>query len=103
LISPTEIFWASAFLSSLVIRLFADYYPIRFYLHDREIQIFHLKGAAARHGVHVHHFVWGIVLFCFALPALYFDFAHAGMLMSGVGVALIASEAKELILQKWGP
>ena len=37
-----------------------------------------------------------------AIAALYYDLVYLGVLAAGIGVALIASEAKELVLQKWG-
>lgn len=67
-------------------RLLADYVKIRL----------HVKG------VHVHHCVWGIVAAFVAIGALYWNQIYVGVFAAGIGVALIASEAKELVLQKWG-
>ena len=84
--TPAEIFWATAFLATLLTRLLADYVKVRL----------HVKG------VHVHHFVWGIVATFAAIGALYWNQIYVGVFAAGIGVALIASEAKELVLQKWG-
>jgi hypothetical protein len=43
-----------------------------------------------------------MVMFGAAYWLLYGGIQDYAMLFSGVGVALIASEAKELVLQKWG-
>jgi len=85
-LTPAEVFWATAFLSTLLARLLADYAKVR--LHVR--------------GVHIHHFVWGIVAAFVAIAALYYDVVYPGVFAAGIGVALIASEAKELVLQRWG-
>jgi hypothetical protein len=84
-VNPATLFWMTAFLSTLVIRALADYAKLRFYVK----------------GVHIHHFVWGIISAFIAFAALYYDWTTAGMIFGGIGVALIASEAKELILQRW--
>jgi len=89
-LTPPELFWASAFLMTLLTRLVADYARVR--LHFR--------------GIHVHHFVWGILATFGAIAALYYDsrsaLVYVGCWLAGTGVALISSEAKELVLQKWG-
>ena len=84
--TPAEVFWATAFLSILLIRLLADYVKLR--LHVR--------------GVHIHHFVWGIVCAFGAIAALYKDLVYPGVFLAGCAASLIASEAKELVLQRWG-
>jgi hypothetical protein len=60
------------------------------------------RQAPGRNRIHVHHFVWGIVAAFVAIGALYYDLVYLGVFAAGIGVALIASEAKELVLQKWG-
>jgi len=37
-----------------------------------------------------------------AIAALYYDQIYFGVFAAGIGVALIASETKELVLQRWG-
>jgi hypothetical protein len=88
-LTPTEIFWATAFLSILLIRLLADYVKLR--LHVR--------------GIHIHHFIWGIVSAFIAIAVLYHgnhQLIQFGMFCAGLAASLIASEVKELVLQKWG-
>jgi len=107
---PAEIFWATAFLSSLLIRLLADYVKIRLYVRrDRSLLGPSIITVARRGrkdpGVHVHHFVWGIVSAFIAIAILYHgnhQLIEVGMFSAGLAAALIASEAKELVLQKWG-
>ena len=88
--TPAEVFWATFALMLLVTRLVADYMRIRL----------HVKG------IHIHHFVWGILSLFISFAALYFDrhsiLLYVAMIGGGTGAALIASEAKELVLQKWG-
>jgi len=74
-------------------RVVADYVKLRL----------HVKG------VHIHHFVWGILATFIAIAGLYYEivvpgigFLYVAMIAAGIGVALVASEAKELVLQKWG-
>jgi len=76
----------------LATRLVADYMRIRLHVE----------------GIHIHHFVWGILATFIAIAALYSEIVipgigllRLGMIAAGIGVALIASEAKELVLQRW--
>ena len=105
-LTPTEIFWATAFLSSLLIRLLADYVKIRLHItRDKRIRVFFLGKRVRVGGVHIHHFVWGIVSAFIAIAVLYHgnhQLIQFGMFCAGLAASLIASEAKELVLQKWG-
>jgi len=105
--NPITLFFATAFVSSLVVRLFADYIKIRFYMQRRKGRykptFLLLKGYTRIRGVHIHHFLWGILLFVLAFAMLYEHIQPCDMALAGVAVALIASESKELVLQKWGP
>ena len=85
--TPAEVFWATAFLVTLLTRLLADYAKVR--LHVR--------------GVHIHHFVWGILSAFLAILALYYGLgdSYLGLFLAGIAVALISSEAKELVLSRW--
>jgi hypothetical protein len=104
--TPAELFWATAFLSSLLIRLLADYVKIRLHItRDKRIRIFFLSKRVRVGGVHIHHFVWGIISAFIAIAVLYHGNHHLiefGMFCAGLAASLIASEAKELLLQKWG-
>jgi hypothetical protein len=97
------VFFATAFLSSLAIRLFADGLNLRLYVQKGRPHIFFMKRVRKTKGLHIHHFVWGMIVFGAAYWLLYFSVEWWAMLFSGLGLALIASEAKELVLQKWGP
>jgi hypothetical protein len=99
---PWEIFWASAFISSLVIRLCADGLHLRLYVKRGQPRIFFLRHIRKTQGVHIHHFVFGLVIFLIAFALLAQDYDNTGMLFGGIGIALIASETKELVFSKWG-
>jgi hypothetical protein len=101
-LNSLTVFFASAFVSSLIIRLFADGLHLRLYVKEGKPHIFFMKRVKRTRGLHIHHFVWGIVLFCVAFGLLYQGVTVIAMTFAGVGVALIASEAKELVLSKWG-
>jgi hypothetical protein len=60
------------------------------------------KQAPGKNRIHVHHFVWGIIAIFGAFAGLYYQQVYPAMFAAGIGAALIASEAKELVLQKWG-
>jgi len=53
-------------------------------------------------GVHVHHFVWGILCVFAAIGALYWNQVYPGAFLAALAASLITSEGKELILQRWG-
>lgn len=105
--NPITVFFATAFVSSLIIRLFADYLKLRFYVQKRKgkytPKFLLLKGTTRIRGVHIHHFVWGILIFVLAFAMLYEHIQPYDMALAGFAVALIASESKELVLQEWGP
>jgi len=52
-------------------------------------------------GVHLHHFLFGLALMPVTWLLFYYDFLTLGSVTSGLIAALIASETKELILQRW--
>lgn len=108
--NPLTVFFASAFISSLIIRFLADYVKIRLYIQKRKkkyrpkILIIHdVLGKSIRiRGIHIHHFVWGILALIVAFALAYKDVQPYDMAVVGLAVALIMSEFKEIILQGWG-
>lgn len=85
--TPETAFWIAFGLGLYGIRVMADYVRLR--LHIR--------------GVHVHHFVWGCALTPATWILFYYDLLWLAMPLAGIVAALVASETKEVILQKWGP
>ncbi len=51
--------------------------------------------------IHIHHFVFGMILMPITFIALYWRLWY-GPVLVGVVIALIGSEVKELILMSWG-
>jgi len=88
-----------------LIRLLADYVKVRLYWNfkNHKITIMQYQKAIKSKGIHVHHFVWGIVCAFAAIGALYWNQVYPGALLAALAASLIASEGKELVLQKWGP
>lgn len=84
---PLLLFFAAWAIANPTIRFLADYETIRLYVHR----------------VHLHHFIFGLILTPItAVLLIYNDFTVAGVL-GGVIMALVLSEAKQLILQDWQP
>lgn len=79
-------FWFTAAVGGFATRFLADYLRLRL----------HIKG------MHIHHFLLGIILFVPTCAAFYYDQPTAGFLLGGLVTALILSEAKELVIQQWG-
>ena len=89
-----------------MIRLLADYMKVRLYIPLSETQKYRSfmiqKQAPGKNRIHIHHFVWGIVCAFAAIGALYWNQVYPGAFLAALAASLIASEAKEMVLQKWG-
>jgi len=85
----TSPFWFTAFTATIIIRVIADYLKKRVYWQTGGRQI------------HLHHFLFGLALTPVTWLLFYYDFLTLGSVTSGLVAALIASETKELILQRW--
>jgi len=111
-----ELFLMSGWVAYILIRLLADSVKLRLYidfkdwkvkvgkplgtgrLQKLEAKIF---GQTSAPTTHVHHFVFGMFLMPLTFIALYWRLWY-GPLLVGIVMALIFSEAKELIFMNWG-
>jgi hypothetical protein len=104
-----ELFLLSGWISYILIRLVADSIKLRLYIDfkDWKIKVGKPKGLLRflplRNGsnIHIHHFVFGIIMMPMTFLSLYWRF-WAGPVLVGIVMALIGSEVKELILMSWG-
>jgi hypothetical protein len=101
----TSPFWFTFGLGLFIIRILADYIKVRWYWDwkNHKTNISQYTKVVKSKRIHLHHFLFGLALapitwVCFALGQ---DFVAT--LLAGLVAALIASEAKELILLEWRP
>lgn len=108
-LTDLELFLLSGWISYVLIRLVADSVKLRLYIdfRNRKIKVGKPKGLLQfiplrnRSNIHIHHFVFGIVIMPITFLSLYWR-SWAGPILVGVVMALIGSEVKELILMSWG-
>ena len=107
----------SGWVAYILIRLLADSVKLRLYIDFKDMKIKVAKPVAAGRmqrlsskmfggkenapTTHVHHFVFGMLLMPVTFIALYWRIWF-GPVLVGIVMALIFSEAKELILMNWG-
>lgn len=97
----------SGWVSYIIIRLLADSVKLRLYSKGGKITIGRQgKGSkkipfADKSNIHIHHFMFGIIVMPITFVALYWRFWY-GPILVGIVMALIGSEVKELLLMKWG-
>lgn len=114
-----ELFLLSGWVSYILIRLVADSVKLRLYIDFKHWRIRvgktqrrslagSIQGLADRamgrqkpwSNIHIHHFVFGMILMPFTFIALYWHLWY-GPVLVGVVMALIFSEIKELVLMTW--
>jgi len=114
--SDLELFLLSGWVSYILIRLLADSVKLRLYIDFKDwkikvgkpiatsrLQLLGWRIFGGKHGAptsHIHHFVFGMFLMPITFIALYWRFWY-GPVLVGIVMALIFSEAKELILMNW--
>ncbi len=115
-----ELFLLSGWVSYIAIRAAADSIKLRLYVDFKHLRI--RVGRPPKHSlagsiqgltdktlgkqksgsnIHIHHFVFGMVLMPVTFIALYWQLWF-GPVLVGVVMALIFSEIKELVLMSWG-
>ncbi len=99
----------SGWASYLLIRMVADSVKLRIYLDfkDRKIKVgregspfFKSSFFRKKSNIHIHHFIFGMILMPITFIALYWRLWY-GPVLVGTVMALIGSEFKELILMNW--
>jgi hypothetical protein len=100
-------FLLSGWVSYILIRLVADSIKLRLYIDfkSRRIRVgkptpLHIFSLHKGSNIHIHHFVFGIIIMPATFIVLYWRFWYAPVLV-GIVMALIGSEVKELILMNW--
>ncbi len=101
-----ELFLMSGWVSYIIIRTVADSIKLRLYVDFKDWRIkvgkpkrsFGLGGGKS--DIHIHHFIFGIILMPITFVALYFRY-WPGPILVGVVMALIGSEIKELFFMNW--
>jgi hypothetical protein len=106
----------SGWVAYILIRLLADSVKLRLYIDFKDLKvkvgkplattrfqklnakIFGGKNSAPT--THIHHFVFGMFLMPFTFIALYWRIWY-GPVLVGIVMALIFSEAKELMFMNW--
>jgi len=112
-----ELFLMSGWIAYILIRLLADSVKLRLYIDFKDWKIkvgkpmatskFQKLSAKMFGGKetaptsHIHHFVFGMLLMPVTFIALYWRLWF-GPVLVGIVMALVFSEAKELILMNWG-
>ena len=105
--TPLELFLMTGWVSYILIRLFADTVKLRLYTKAGKITIGRQgKGSkkipfSDKSNIHIHHFMFGIIVMPLTFVALYWQLWYAPILV-GIVMALIGSEVKELVLMQWG-
>jgi hypothetical protein len=103
-----ELFLMSGWISYIVIRGVADSIKLRLYIDFKDLKVkvgkpkrsFGFLPGRGESSIHIHHFVFGILLMPFTFIALYWRF-WPGPILVGIVMALIGSEVKELVLMNW--
>ncbi len=102
-----ELFLMSGWISFIIIRTVADSIKLRLYVDFKDWKIKVGKPNRSfgffpgrKSDIHIHHFVFGILLMPVTFIALYWRF-WTGPILVGVVMALIGSEIKELFLMNW--
>ena len=111
-----ELFLMSGWIAYILIRLLADSVKLRLYIDFKDWKIkvgkpmatskFQKLSAKMFGGKetaptsHIHHFVFGMLLMPVTFIALYWRLWF-GPVLVGIVMALVFSEAKELILMNW--
>ena len=112
-----ELFLMSGWIAYILIRLLAHSVKLRLYIDFKDWKIkvgkpmatskFQKLSAKMFGGKetaptsHIHHFVFGMLLMPVTFIALYWRLWF-GPVLVGIVMALVFSEAKELILMNWG-
>jgi hypothetical protein len=104
-----ELFLMSGWISYILIRLLADSVKLRLYVDFKDWKIkagrpnkrLGLSRFQNKPDIHIHHFIFGIIIMPISFIALYWRLWFSPILV-GVVMALIGSEVKELILMNWG-
>jgi len=110
-----ELFLMSGWIAYILIRLLADSAKLRLYVDFKDLKV--KVGRPGNDGMqswnekvfgkqdvptsHIHHFIFGMILMPVTFIALYWD-SWLGPVLVGIVMALIGSEAKELVLMNWG-
>ncbi len=103
-----ELFLMSGWISFIVIRGVADSIKLRLYVDFKDWKVkvgkpkrsFRFLSPGGGSNIHIHHFVFGIILMPITFIALYWHFWE-GPVLVGIVMALIGSEVKELVLMNW--
>jgi hypothetical protein len=115
-----EMFLLSGWVSYIIIRLAADSIKLRLYVDLKHLRVKvgrppkqsiagTIQGLTDRalgrqkpgSNIHIHHFIFGMVLMPLTFIVLYWHFWFSPVLV-GVVMALVFSEIKELVLMSWG-
>jgi len=96
---------ASWLVSREIIRWIADVWKVRLFIQlkagdlslKKFIKSMHIEGRT-----HVHHYIYGIILAVAAVGILLLGEIYLSAILLGTAIALVISESKELLLQKWG-
>ena len=110
-----ELFLMSGWAAYILIRLLADSVKLRLYVDFKDWKIKvgkplvnnRLQRLSKRifggkePTTHIHHFVFGMFLMPISFIALYWRLWY-GPVLVGIVMALVFSEAKELLLMNWG-
>ncbi len=114
-----ELFLLSGWISYILIRGLADSVKLRLYIDFKHLRIRvgrpqhqflggHVHGFADKalgrstpaSNIHIHHFVFGMILMPVTFIALYWRL-WTGPVLVGIVMALVFSEIKELVLMNW--
>ena len=119
-LTDLELFLLSGWISYILIRAIADSVKLRLYVDFKHLRIrvgrtqneslaghIHvladkaLRRNKAASNIHIHHFVFGMILMPVTFAALYWRLWFSPVLV-GIVMALTFSEIKELVLMSWG-
>jgi hypothetical protein len=104
-----ELFLLSGWISYILIRAVADSIKLRLYIDfknwkfrvGKPKRLLALPRFSRNSNIHIHHFVFGIVMMPPTFVTLYWH-VWLGPILTGIVMALIGSEVKELVLMSWG-